>query len=208
MDKVIDITKVSLIAEVEAGLELDDNRGRQDDKTVSKLLPASAGGGGQTLQTLFVNRYRPGNRYKQVQIVDAVTDQFDAVVYATATAPVPTRDTRVIQSPAAANGTPLAGIVEQGTGTPASPQLNFTLNTFCFITTRGKAIARCGVVAVNNVLVAKTTAGTLNAVTTAADIASVTQAGVAAAGPGVMALTADNEAGALLAAGLAYVKLT
>lgn len=143
-DKLLfDITKFGTTQTDELGIEADDSRGRQGDKTVSRLFPTTAGGGGQTSQVVFVNRYRPGNRYKYVRLNGTVV-QYDAVRADVTFATQADRDANMVQTLATATlGNVLDGVVEFGAGGPLATDPALTSHAagvFGFMTTRGKAI--------------------------------------------------------------------
>lgn len=141
MDKVINLNKFGTSPETELGFELDDNRGRQDDKDVTRLFPQSAGGGGQSVQRVFINRYRPGNRYKQVRLNGTIV-QYNAVGHDLTFATESQRSENVVAVPAS-NSQTIAGVLEFGDGGPltADPALtSHAAGVFGFITTRGKVI--------------------------------------------------------------------
>lgn len=142
-DKLLyDVTKFGTTQENELGIEVDDSRGRQGDKTVNRLFPSSAGGGGQTSQIVYVNRYRPGNRYKYVRLNGTVT-QFNAVMFDVTFATEADRDSNVVNLTDAA-GVSFNGVVEFGNGGPLLTDPALTAHAqgvFGFMTTFGKAIA-------------------------------------------------------------------
>lgn len=142
-DKLLyDVTKFGTIADNELGIEVDDSRGAQGDKTINRLFPTSAGGGGQTSQIVLVNRYRPGNRYKYVRLNGTVV-QFSAVSLDVTFATEADRDSNVVALPDAA-GLAFNGIVEFGNGGPLATDPALTSHAagvFGFITVAGKAIA-------------------------------------------------------------------
>lgn len=142
-DKLLyDVTKFGTTSENELGIEVDDSRGGQGDKTVNRLFPSSAGGGGQTSQIVLVNRYRPGNRYKYVRLNGTVT-QYNAVAFDITFATEADRDSNVINLADVA-GLSFNGIVEFGFGGPLATDPALTSHAagvFGFMTTAGKAIA-------------------------------------------------------------------
>lgn len=149
MDKVFNVTEFGTVAAdfasgiPELGLELDDQRGRQDTQIVTRLFPTSAGGGGQALANYVINRYRPGNRYKSIRINGTVV-QFDAVRADVTFATEEQRVHNVVQTLSTATlGNVLDGIVEFGDGGPltADPALTpHAAGVLGFMTTRGLAI--------------------------------------------------------------------
>lgn len=148
-DKLLyDVTKFGL-KDNELGIEVDDSRGREGDKPVTRLFPQSAGGGGQSSQIVYVNRYRPGNRYKYCRLNGTVV-QFDAVQYDITFASEAERDANVVALPNT-SGLPTLGVLEFGNGGPLAtdPALTSHLaGVFGFITVHGKAIANVNAAAV------------------------------------------------------------
>lgn len=211
MDKVVNVTEFGTDQRHELGLELDDQRGRQEDVIVQRLFPVTGSGGGQSLQNYVVNRYRPGNRYRHVRLNGTVV-QFNSVKFDVSFATEGQRNGNVINTAAAATlGNSVDGIVEFGDGGPLSADPSLTSHAagvFGFMTTRGQAIAKCNVaVAADDLLAADAgTAGQLAtiAVTTPTAAETIRIANMAA-GKGIKALTAEPATG--FKAGLALVYL-
>lgn len=211
MDKVVNTTEFGTVQNNELGLELDDQRGRQDDAVVTRLFPQSTTGGGQSLQPYVVNRYRPGNRYRHVRLNGSVV-QFNAVKFDVTLASEIQRSGNVINTAAIlVLGNSVDGILEFGDGGPLTTDPALTVHAagvFGFITTRGYAIAKCNVAVVAEDLLAadSTTAGQLStiAVTTPTGSETIRIANLAA-GKGIKALTAEAATG--FKAGLAFVYL-
>jgi hypothetical protein len=212
-DKLLyDVTKFGTVIENELGIEVDDARGRQGDKIITRLHPTSAGGGGQSSQIIIMNRYRPGNRYRYVRANGTIT-QFNSVKADIAFATEADRDANIINTDANDTlGNVVDGIAEQGLGGPLTTDPALTSHpagTFMFITVRGKAIANvnAAVVAADVLGPDPATAGRLStlAVTTptAAETRRITNA---ASGLGIRALVNEPPTG--FKANLTWVKLT
>ena len=206
-DKFIDVEKFGTVQENELGLELDDQRGRQDNRIVNKLFPQSAGGGGQSAQAAVITRYRPGNRYKYVRFNGTIV-QYDGVRCDITFATELQRDSNVIQC---ATDLPLAGVFEQGSGGPLTTDPALTSHpagTFGFITTRGLAIANVNAAVVaNEMLGPEATAGRLSTLAVTTPTAAETvRLRAAATGLGVLALVTEPATG--FKANLTLVKLT
>lgn len=141
-DKLLyDVTKFGTVIENELGIEVDDSRGRQGDKIITRLHPTSAGGGGQSSQIIIMNRYRPGNRYKYVRLNGIVT-QFNAVMLDVTFATEADRDSNVVNLTDAA-GVAFNGVVEFGNGGPLTTDPALTAHAagvHGFMTVAGKAI--------------------------------------------------------------------
>ena len=152
-DKLLyDVTKFGTVIDNELGIEVDDSRGRQGDKIITRLHPTSAGGGGQSSQIIIMNRYRPGNRYKYCRLNGTVV-QFDAVSFDLTFATEADRDSNVIALPNT-SGLPMLGVVEFGnggpiSGPPADPALtSHAAGVHGFVTVHGKVIANVNAAAV------------------------------------------------------------
>ena len=208
MDNLIDITVRETTQSRELGLEFDDQRGKQDDATVTRLFPQSAGGGGQSAQTYISQRYRPGNRYKYVRANGAIA-VYNALKYDVSFATAIQRYANVIQTTNSTAGVnPLAGVYEAAvpSGTATADAANaIASGTFFFMTTRGLAPVLTGAVSAGDKLVAITTAGTLNTLNPAGAYAQAEaqQTLQAASGLGAVAMTANGTP----VAGTAYVML-
>lgn len=143
-DKLLyDVTKFGTTIDNELGIEVDDSRGRQGDKIITRLHPTSAAGGGQSSQIIIMTRYRPGNRYKYCRLNGTVV-QFDAVRADVTFAAEADRDANVIQTLSTATlGNVLDGVIEFGTGGPlvTDPALqSHAAGVHGFMTVRGKVI--------------------------------------------------------------------
>lgn len=196
-EKHYDVTKFGTTREHELGIEVQDIKGGEGDKSVSKLLPTSAGGGGQTLQLVFVNRYRPGNRYLYVRANGTIV-QFNSVKGDVTFASEAERHAQVVNT--AANdtlGNVVDGIWEQGLGGPLSSDPALTSHaagTFGFITVHGQAIANVETTVVADDLLAASAgvAGRLNTIAVTTPTAAETRRiANLAAGKGIRALVAE-----------------
>lgn len=149
-DKLLfDVTKFGTTIENELGIEVDDSRGRQGDKIITRLHPTSAGGGGQSSQIIIMNRYRPGNRYKYCRLNGTVV-QFDAVAFDLTFATEADRDANVVAL-ANTSGLPMLGVAEFGIGGPlvTDPALqSHAPGVHGFVTVHGKVIANVNTAAV------------------------------------------------------------
>lgn len=182
-DKLLfDVTKFGTIQDNELGIEVDDSRGRQGDKTITRLFPVTGGGGGQSSQIVLVNRYRPGNRYKYVRLNGTVT-QYNAVKRDVSFATEADRDSNFINTSAVNNV--LGGVVEFGSGGPLTTDPALTSHAagvFGFVTTRGKAICNTTTAdAADAQLGTSATAGRLSTITIATPTAAEVQRVLAAA---------------------------
>jgi hypothetical protein len=210
-DKLLyDVTKFGTLVENELGIEVDDSRGRQGDKIITRLHPTSAGGGGQSSQIIIMNRYRPGNRYRYVRLNGTVV-QFDAVRADITFASEADRDANVIATNGVALGNVVDGIAEQGTGGPLTtdPALqSHAAGVHMFITVRGKAICNVvNTVAGGDLLGSSAVAGQLSTIAVATPTAAeVIRVANIAAGLGVRAMVTEPPTG--FKANLTWVKVT
>lgn len=212
MDKVFNVTEFGTTQNHELGLELDDQRGRQDEQVVQRLFPTSAGGGGQALANYVINRYRPGNRYRHVRLNGTIA-QYNAVFADITFASEFQRIHNVINLTDAA-GVPCDGILEFGDGGPLAtdPALTSHLaGVFGFITTRGLAIANCNTAVAAGDFLSSGGGAAGRLVTVAAAGAAYAQAvaqgtQAAAHGVGLRAMSAEPATG--FKANLALVKIT
>lgn len=202
MDKVINVAKFGTSQEAELGFEMDDPRGRQDTKTVNRLFPQSAGGGGQAQQLLYVNRYRPGNRYRQVRLNGTVV-QFNAVKADVTFATEEQRINNVVNTAAASTlGNVVDGVVEFGDGGPLITDAALTSHAagvFGFMTTRGLVIVNANTAVVADDLLAAdpASAGRVSAVPVSGAYVQVDTQRLAnmAAGKGLRALVSEPPTG-------------
>lgn len=218
MDRLINITDFGSTASAfqsgfpELGLELDDQRGRQDTQITTRLFPQTGSGGGQSVQNYVINRYRPGNRYKFVRLNGTVV-QYDAVRSDETFASEEQRAENVIQCPNNQTiGNVLDGVVEFGDGGPLTgdPALtSHSAGVHGFMTTRGKVICNVNAAVTAGQILATGggAAGRLqaHAVTTptAAEVIAIANS---ASGLGARALVAEPPTG--FKANLTWVKLT
>lgn len=208
MDKVHNVTDfgpnaVDFAAGLpELGLELDDQRGRQDEQVTTRLFPTSAGGGGQAAAIYIVNRYRPGNRYRAVRL-NGIVVQYNSVKFDVTFASEFQRAGNVINTAgvAAVLGNVVDGVAEFGNGGPLTTDPALTSHAqgvVGFITTRGLAICNLNTAVVADDLLGPDVgvAGRLStlAVTTPTAAETIRIAN-AAAGKGVRALTAEPATG-------------
>lgn len=198
MDKVYDVTKFGTAKDHEFGIEVQDIRGGEGDKRVDKLFPTSAGGGGQSLQPVFVNRYRPGNRYLYVRANGTIV-QFNAVKGDITFAGEAERHAQVVNTAANSNlGNVVDGIWESGNGGPlvTDPALtSHAAGIFGFITVKGQAIANVNAAVAGDDLLAAdpATAGRLSTIPVSAAYVQVDTQRLAnmAASKGIRALVTE-----------------
>lgn len=211
MDKLFNVTDFGTTQLNELGLELDDQRGRQDEQVVQRLFPQSAGGGGQAPANYVVNRFRPGNRYRYVRLNGTVV-QYNAVALDATFASEFQRSGNVVNTAASsALGTVCDGIVEFGDGGPltADPALtSHSAGVFGAMTTRGLAIANCNTAVVASDLLAPDAgvAGRLQTIAVTTPTAAETQRiANLAAGKGIRALTAEPFTGSKANLALVFI---
>jgi len=206
MDKVHNVTDFGTSTTAfqgglpELGLELDDQRGRQDTQVTTRLFPVTGSGGGQSAQNYVINRYRPGNRYKFVRLNGTVA-QFNAVKADISFATEEQRAENVVNIAANDNlGNTVDGIIEFGDGGPLTtdPALTSHLaGVQGFMTVKGKAIANCNAaVAAEDLLAGGTVAGQLITIAVTTPTAAETRRiANLAAGKGIKAMVTEPATG-------------